>query len=50
MFKLQAQLILAVANLVQILLQHRSASITQRYIGIEPQRIEKAIEGHAQLM
>ena len=31
--------------LVQRLLQHSSASTTQRYIGIEPQRIEKAIEG-----
>jgi len=36
--------------LVQRLLQHSSASTTQRYIGIEPQRIEKAIEGHARLM
>ncbi len=36
--------------LVQRLLQHSSASITQRYIGIEPQRIEKAIEGHAELI
>ena len=36
--------------LVQRLLQHSSASITQRYIGIEPQRIEKAIEGHAELL
>ncbi len=36
--------------LVQRLLQHSSASITQRYIGIEPQRIEKAIEGHAKLL
>ena len=35
--------------LVQRLLQHSSASVTQRYIGIEPQRIEKAIEGHAEL-
>ena len=35
--------------LVQRLLQHSSAAVTQRYIGIEPQRIEKAIEGHAQL-
>lgn len=32
--------------LVQQLLQHSSAAITQRYIGIEPQRIEEAIEGH----
>ena len=36
--------------LVQRLLQHSSASVTQRYIGIEPQRIERAIEGHAQLL
>ena len=36
--------------LVQRLLQHSSAATTQRYIGIEPQRIEKAIEGHAVLM
>jgi len=36
--------------LVQRLLQHSSASTTQRYIGIEPQRIEKAIEGHAELI
>ena len=35
--------------LVQRLLQHSSASITQRYIGIEPQRIEEAIQNHAQL-
>ena len=36
--------------LVQRLLQHASASTTQRYIGIEPQRIEDAIQGHAQLI
>ena len=36
--------------LVQRLLQHSSASTTQRYIGIEPQRIEMAIQGHAQLL
>lgn len=36
--------------LVQRLLQHSSAAITQRYIGIEPQRIEQAIEGHARLL
>ncbi len=36
--------------LVQRLLQHSSAATTQRYIGIEPQRIEKAIEGHARLI
>ena len=36
--------------LVQRLLQHSSAAVTQRYIGIEPQRIEEAIQGHAQLL
>ena len=36
--------------LVQRLLQHSSAAITQRYIGLEPQRIEQAIEGHAKLI
>ena len=36
--------------LVQRLLQHSSASVTQRYIGIEPQRIEQAIESHAMLI
>ena len=36
--------------LVQTLLQHSSAAITQRYIGIEPERIERAIEGHTQLL
>ena len=37
-------------TLVQRLLQHSSAAITQRYIGIEPQRIEQAIQNHAQLL
>ena len=36
--------------LVQRLLQHSSAATTQRYIGIESQRIEAAIEGHANLL
>ena len=36
--------------LVQHLLQHSSAAVTQRYIGIEPQRIEQAIENHVQLL
>ena len=36
--------------LVQRLLQHSSASTTQRYIGIEPQRIETAIQNHANLI
>ena len=36
--------------LVQRLLQHSNASTTQRYIGIEPQRIEEAIQNHALLI
>ena len=36
--------------LVQRLLQQSSASVTQRYIGIEPQRIESAIQNHATLL
>lgn len=36
--------------LVQRLLQHSSAATTQRYIGIEPQRIEEAIQNHTQLI
>lgn len=36
--------------LVQRLLQHSSASTTQRYIGIEPLRIEEAIQNHAKLL
>lgn len=36
--------------LVQRLLQHSSAATTQRYIGIEPQRIEQAIQSHANLL
>ena len=36
--------------LVQRLLQHSTAATTQRYIGMEPQRIEAAIQGHAQLL
>ena len=36
--------------LVQRLLQHSSAAVTQRYIGIEPQRIEAAIEKHAYMI
>ena len=37
-------------TLVQRLLQHSSVATTQRYIGIEPQKIEQAIEGHAMLL
>ena len=36
--------------LVQQLLQHSSAATTQRYIGIEPQKIEQAIQNHANLI
>ena len=36
--------------LIQRLLQHSSSSTTQRYIGIEPQKIEEAIEAHAKLL
>ena len=36
--------------LVQRLLQHSSATITQKYIGIEPQRIEEAILNHVDLI
>lgn len=36
--------------LVQRLLQHSSTSTTQRYIGIEPEKIETAIQNHAQLL
>lgn len=36
--------------LVQRLLQHSSAAVTQRYIGIENQKIEAAIEKHVDLV
>ena len=36
--------------LVQRLLQHSSSTTTQRYIGIEPQRIESAIQNHIKLI
>lgn len=36
--------------LVQMLLQHSSPSTTQRYIGIQPERVEKAIMGHMDLL
>lgn len=35
--------------LVQKLLQHSSAAVTQRYIGIQPQEVEEAIEKHLKL-
>ena len=37
-------------TLVQRLLQHSSTAVTQRYIGIEQQRIEAAIAGHTYLL
>lgn len=36
--------------LVQHLLQHSSPATTQRYIGIEPEKVENAILGHMQLL
>lgn len=36
--------------LVQRLLQHTSANTTQKYIGIEPQKIEEAILNHSNLL
>ena len=35
--------------LVQQLLQHSSAAVTQRYIGIQPREVEQAIESHLKL-
>ena len=35
--------------LVQQLLQHSSAAVTQRYIGIQPREVEEAIERHLPL-
>lgn len=35
--------------LVQQLLQHSSAAVTQRYIGIQPREVEQAIENHLKL-
>lgn len=36
--------------LVQRLLQHSSPAVSQRYIGIEPERIETALQNHAHLI
>lgn len=36
--------------LVQQLLQHSSTAVTQRYIGIAPQRVEAALAGHINLV
>lgn len=35
--------------LVQQLLQHSSTTVTQRYVGIQPQEVERAIESHLHL-
>lgn len=35
--------------LVQQLLQHSSAAVTQRYIGIQQREVEQAIENHLKL-
>ena len=36
--------------LVQHLLQHSSPTVTQRYIGVSPQKVEQAITGHMMLL
>ncbi len=36
--------------LVQQLLQHSSAAITQRYIGISSKELEDALAGHIELL
>lgn len=33
-------------ELVRVLLQHSNAAITQKYIGISPQRVEQALQNH----
>mgnify|MGYP002572402613 CR=1 FL=1 len=38
------------AVLVQQLLQHSSAAITQRYIGISSKELEDALAGHIELL
>ena len=35
--------------LVQLLLQHSSTAVTQRYVGIQQKEVEQAIEGHLKL-
>ena len=37
-------------ELVRHLLQHSSSAITQRYIGIQPERVENAIKNHLHLL
>lgn len=37
-------------ELVRLLLQHSSVSISQKYIGIQPQEIEQALKNHIKLL
>ena len=37
-------------NLVRVLLQHSSVVTTQRYIGLQPQAVEKALQKHIKLI
>ena len=37
-------------ELVRQLLQHSSAAVTQRYIGIQQKQIEKALQNHIKLI
>ena len=37
-------------NLVRVLLQHSSVVTTQRYIGVQPQEIENALQKHSNLL
>lgn len=37
-------------EIVRVLLQHSSATITQRYIGIQTKEIEKALQNHVNLL
>lgn len=37
-------------NLVRVLLQHSSIAVTQRYIGIQSEEIEEALQKHVHLI
>lgn len=37
-------------NLVRVLLQHSSIATTQRYIGLQPEEIEEALQNHIHLI
>lgn len=37
-------------ELVRVLLQHSSAEITQRYIGIQSKQVEDALKNHIKLL